>query len=114
MKGLILSMLLLAAFHLSGQTTHVTTGKPNVFGETKRVIRDASGQVTGSATTAKPKLFAETRTTVRDESGRRSGTGIRTKPNLFRETKTVIRGLRPFNPRRNHPPTHMNHERRLD
>ena len=104
MKGLILSMLLLAAFHLSGQTIAVIAGKPNVYGETKWVIRDASGQVTGSATTAKPNFFAETRTTVRDESGRTSGTGIRTKPNLFRETKTVIRGLRPFNPRRNHPP----------
>ena len=104
MKGLILTMLLLVAFHLSGQTTLVTAGKPNVYGETKWVIRDASGQVTGSATTAKPNFFAETRTTVRDESGRTSGTGIRTKPNLFRETKTVIRGLRPFNPRRNHPP----------
>jgi len=104
MKGLILFVMLLAAPHLSGQTTHVTAGGPNVSGETKRGIQDASGQVTGSAATAKPKFFAETRTTVRDESGRRSGTGIRTKPNLFRETKTVIRGLRPFNLRRNHPP----------
>lgn len=97
-------MLLLAAFHLSGQTTHDTPGEPNVYGETKMVIRDGSGRVTGSATTIKPTFFAETRTTSRDESGRTSGAGIRTKPNLFRETKTVIRGLRPFNLRRNHPP----------
>ncbi len=126
MKILFLFTLLFAAPLLYGQTTSATTGKPNVFGETKTVIRDSSGRVTGTATTnksnvfgkqktvirdvsgrvtgsataAKPNVFGETRTTFRDPSGRTSGTGTTTKPNLFGETKTVIRGLTPVQPKK--------------
>jgi hypothetical protein len=87
MKRLILSTLLLAASHLHGQTTSATTGKPNVFGETKTVIRDGSGRVTGTASTIKPNVFGEQKTIIRDASGRVTGTATTNKPNIFGEQK---------------------------
>ncbi len=68
-----------------------TTGKPNVFGEKKTVLRDGSGRVTGTATTRKPNVFGEEKTVIRDASGRVTGTATTTKPNIFGEQKTVIR-----------------------
>jgi hypothetical protein len=85
MKRLVLSAMLLAAPHLFGQTTSATTGKPNVFGETKTVIRDGSGRVTGTASTSKPNVFGEQKTVLRDASGRVTGTATTAKPNVFGE-----------------------------
>ena len=93
MKILLLFTLLLAAPLVSGQTTSITTGKPNVFGETKTVIRDSSGRVSGTASTSKPNVFGEQKTVIRDATGRVTGTATTNKPNVFGEQKTVIRDV---------------------
>jgi hypothetical protein len=92
-----LALVLLITPCLKAQTSAATatTGKTNVFGEMKTVIRDGSGRVTGTATTTKPNVFGETRTTFKDASGRPTGTSSSPQPNVFGERKTTIQGGAP-------------------